>query len=71
VRAMTAVSQVIFLVSPSHNLVTALILSWVEYGTIGRGAALSAVLVVALVAVIGGLYLWAARLTPGHEVGTV
>lgn len=67
VRAMTAVSQVIFLVSPSHNLVTALILSWVEYGTIGRGAALSAVLVVTLVLVIGALYVFTARLEP--EVG--
>jgi len=70
VRAMTAVSQVIFLVSPSHNLVTALILSWVEYGTIGRGAALSAVLVMTLVLVIAALYLWTARLEPEREVGT-
>ncbi len=71
VRAMTAVSQVIFLVTPSHNLATALILSWVEYGTIGRGAALSAVLVLSLVAVIGALYLWTARVEPEREVGTV
>ncbi len=70
VRAMTAVSQVIFLVSPSHNLATALILSWVEYGTIGRGAALSAVLVMTLVAVIAALYLWTAHLEPEREVGT-
>ncbi|MBI3454308.1 MAG: iron ABC transporter permease [Candidatus Rokubacteria bacterium] len=69
VRAMTAVSQVIFLVSPSHNLVTALILSWVEYGTIGRGAALSAVLVVTLVVAIAALYLGTARLGPEQEVG--
>ncbi len=69
VRAMTAVSQVIFLVSPAHNLVTALILSWVEYGTIGRGAALSAVLVVTLVLVIAALYLFTARLEPEQEVG--
>ncbi len=67
VRAMTAVSQVIFLVSPAHNLVTALILSWVEYGTIGRGAALSAVLVVTLVVVIAALYLGTARLEPEQE----
>jgi iron(III) transport system permease protein len=71
VRAMTAVSQVIFLVSPAHNLVTALILSWVEYGTIGRGAALSAVLVMLLVAVIAALYLGVARLDPAREVSTV
>lgn len=48
VRAMTAVSQVIFLVSPGHDLVTVLILSWAEYGTIGRGAALSTLLIVVL-----------------------
>jgi iron(III) transport system permease protein len=48
VRAMTAVSQVIFLVSPGHDLVTVLILSWAEYGTIGRGAALSTLLILVL-----------------------
>jgi len=52
VRAMTAVSQVIFLVSPGHDLVTVLILSWVGYGTIGRGAALSTLLIVVLAACI-------------------
>jgi iron(III) transport system permease protein len=52
VRAMTAVSQVIFLVSPGHDLVTILILSWVGYGTIGRGAALSTLLIVVLAACI-------------------
>lgn len=48
VRAMTAVSQVIFLVTPGHDLVTVLILSWAEYGTIGRGAALSTLLILVL-----------------------
>jgi iron(III) transport system permease protein len=52
VRAMTAVSQVIFLVSPGHDLVTILILSWTGYGTIGRGAALSTLLIVVLAACI-------------------
>jgi len=52
VRAMTAVSQVIFLVSPGHDLVTVLILSWVGYGTIGRGAALSTLLILVLAACI-------------------
>jgi iron(III) transport system permease protein len=52
VRAMTAVSQVIFLVSPGHDLVTVLILSWAGYGTIGRGAALSTLLIVVLAACI-------------------
>jgi iron(III) transport system permease protein len=52
VRAMTAVSQVIFLVSPGHDLATVLLLSWAEYGHLGRGAALASVLVVFLAAVI-------------------
>jgi hypothetical protein len=52
VRAVTAVSQVIFLVSPGHDLATVLLLSWAEYGHLGRGAALASVLVVFLAAVI-------------------
>jgi iron(III) transport system permease protein len=52
VRAMTAVSQVIFLVSPGHDLVTVLLLSWAEYGHLGRGAALASVLVVFLAVLI-------------------
>jgi iron(III) transport system permease protein len=59
VRAMTAVSQVIFLVSPGHDLVTILILSWAEYGTIGRGAALSTLLILTL----------AACVLPAHRLG--
>jgi iron(III) transport system permease protein len=52
VRAMTAVSQVIFLVSPGHELATVLLLSWAEYGHLGRGAALASLLVLLLAAVI-------------------
>jgi iron(III) transport system permease protein len=52
VRAMTSVSQVIFLVSPGHELATVLILSWAEYGHLGRGAALASLLVLFLAAVI-------------------
>ena len=44
--------QVIFLVSPGHDLVTILILSWAGYGTIGRGAALSTLLILVLAACI-------------------
>lgn len=57
VRAMTAVSQVIFLVTPKVNLSTALILSYVEHGSMGRAAALSSVLVIFMAAVIVALYL--------------
>lgn len=52
VRAMTAISQVIFLVTPSTNLATVLILSWVGHGSIGRGAALSCVLIAAMAVVV-------------------
>jgi len=52
VRAMTAISQVIFLVTPSTNLATVLILSWVNHGSIGRGAALSCVLIAAMAVVV-------------------
>jgi iron(III) transport system permease protein len=52
VRGMTAVSQVIFLVSPGHDLATVLLLSWAEYGHLGRGAALASVLVVFLAVII-------------------
>ncbi|MDI6772259.1 MAG: iron ABC transporter permease [bacterium] len=56
VRAMTAVSQVIFLVTPRVNLSTALILSYVEHGSMGRAAALSSVLVVFMAVVIMIMY---------------
>ena len=36
VRAMTAVSQVIFLISPRHKLATTQILTYIEYGSLGR-----------------------------------
>ncbi|HEV8676585.1 MAG TPA: iron ABC transporter permease [Methylomirabilota bacterium] len=52
IRAMTGVSQVIFLVSPGHDLATVLILSWAEYGHLGRGAALASLLVLFLAAVL-------------------
>ncbi len=53
VRAMTAVSAVIFLVSAEHNLSTTYILAQVESGQYGRAIAYSSVLIVAmLVAVV-------------------
>lgn len=52
VRSMTAVSQVIFLATPQTNLATVLILSWIGYGNIGLGAALSSVLLAAMAAVV-------------------
>lgn len=48
VSAMTAVSQVIFLVSPGNQLATVLMLSWIEQGNLGRGAAMGTVLIVTM-----------------------
>ncbi len=56
VRAMTAVSQVIFLITPATNLATTQILSYVEYGSQGRGAALASLLTVFTIGVILPLY---------------
>ncbi len=67
IRAMTAVSQVIFLVSPGHDLVTVLILSWAEYGTIGRGAALSTLLILVLAACILPAHWLSRRRVAGVE----
>lgn len=52
VRAMTAISQIIFLISPDHKVVTSEILSMVERGQLGDAAALSALLVFTLAIVI-------------------
>jgi iron(III) transport system permease protein len=57
VRAMTAVSQVIFLITAGTNLATTQIFTYVEAGRLGRGAALASLLTVAMVAVILLLYL--------------
>lgn len=62
VRAMTAVSQVIFLITPQHNLATTQILSYVEYGSQGRGAALASLLTVFMILVIMALYIVNRRL---------
>ncbi len=58
VRAMTAVSQVIFLVSPGNMLATVLLLGWVEQGQLGRAAAMASVLIVSMLAVISLLMLF-------------
>ena len=52
VRGMTAVSQVIFLVSPGNMLATVLLLGWVEQGQLGRAAAMGSVLIVSMLTVI-------------------
>ena len=62
VRAMTAISQVVFLITPRTNLATTQILSYVNYGAVGLGAALSWVLVVFMAMVILALYAISNRL---------
>lgn len=52
VRGMTAVSQVIFLVSPGNMLATVLLLGWVEQGQLGRAAAMGSVLILSMLSVI-------------------
>ena len=52
VRAMTAVSQVIFLVSPGNQFATVLLLGWVDQGQLGRAAAMGTILIVSLLLVI-------------------
>ncbi|MFN2322598.1 MAG: ABC transporter permease [Trueperaceae bacterium] len=52
VTAMTAVSQVIFLVSPGNQFATVLLLGWVDQGQLGRAAAMGTILIVTLLLVI-------------------
>ena len=56
VRAVTAISQVIFLITPDHKLITGEILGMVERGQLGEAAALSALLVLTMSAVIALAY---------------
>lgn len=70
VRAMTAISQVIFLISPRTNLATTQILSYVNYGTVGLAASLSWVLVVFMALVIIALYQVTNRLG-ARQVGAI
>jgi iron(III) transport system permease protein len=67
VRAMTAISQVIFLVSPGNMLATVLLLGWVEQGQLGRAAAMGSILIVSMLLVILLLML----LTRRRDAGVV
>ena len=68
VSGVTAVSQVIFLVSPGNQLATVLMLGWIEQGQLGRGAAMGTVLIISMLAVIL-LMLLAARLIGNRMSG--
>lgn len=62
VSAMTAVSQVIFLVSPGNQLATVLLLGWVEQGQLGRAAAMGSILIVSMLLVIAVVLALARRI---------
>jgi iron(III) transport system permease protein len=68
VRAMTAVSAVIFLVSAEHNLSTTYILSQVESGQYGRAIAYSSVLILAMLAAVLAVQFTIARKQVGRRV---
>ncbi|MCB2116333.1 MAG: iron ABC transporter permease [Rhodobacteraceae bacterium] len=57
VRAITSISAVIFLVSAKYNMATAYIVGLVENGQYGVAIAYSSVLIVVMIAVIGGFQL--------------
>lgn len=61
VRAMTAVSQVIFLVSAKYNLLTVAILNQVDVGRWGYASAYATVLILIVMGVVVVLY-WVLRL---------
>lgn len=62
VSAVTAVSQVIFLVSPGNQLATVLLLGWIEQGQLGRGAAMGSILIVSMLLLILSVLALARRL---------
>lgn len=68
-RAMTAVSAVIFLVGADHSLATTYILSRVEAGEYGRAIAYSSVLIVLMLAVLGGFQLLVGERRLGRRSG--
>ena len=74
VRAITSISAVIFLVSAKYNMATAYIVGLVENGEYGIAIAYSSVLILVMIAVIGGFQLLvgqrrlqAARRRPGQQ----
>jgi iron(III) transport system permease protein len=57
VRAMTAVSAIIFLVTAQYNMATAYIVGRVEAGELGLAIAYSSVLILVMVLAIGVIQL--------------
>ncbi|MBX7099059.1 MAG: iron ABC transporter permease [Myxococcaceae bacterium] len=67
VRAMTAVSAVVFVVSGSWNLLTVAILAMVESSDLSQAAALSVVLVVLVLGAFEGMQALVRRLFPSSR----
>lgn len=68
VRGMTAISQIIFLISPGNTLATVLMLRWIEQGDLGRGAAMATVMILGLLTVILILFAVSRRLGRGTSL---
>jgi iron(III) transport system permease protein len=68
VRAMTAISAVIFLVTARTKLATVVILGRIEGGKLGLATAYCTVLIVTMVAVIALMYLIVRVMTGGRRV---
>ena len=69
VRAMTAISAVIFLVSAEHNMATAYIIGRVENNDYGLAIAYSSTLIVVMLTVVGLLQFLVGRTQLGRRAG--
>jgi iron(III) transport system permease protein len=69
VRAMTAISAVIFLVSAEYNMATAYIIGRVENNDYGLAIAYSTTLIVVMLAAVGLLQLLVGRIKIGRRAG--
>jgi len=71
VRAMTAISAVIFLVSAEHNMATAYIIGRVENNDYGIAIAYSTVLIVVMLTAVTLTQLLVGKSKTGRRVGTI
>jgi len=69
VRAMTAISAVIFLVSAEHNMATAYIIGQVENNEYGIAIAYSTTLILVMLAAVGLLQILVGRTQIGRRSG--
>ena len=68
VRAMTAISAVIFLVSAEYNMATSYIIGRVENNDYGIAIAYSSVLIVVMLTVVGLMQLVVGRSNTGRRL---